>query len=194
VNRIGFDRWLRATQLSGWQELLIGFGALAIPTGIRAAADGNITGCEFTPYLPFVLLAAMALNWWQAGTVAIGAVAILGGLFAGPAFYPRDMECFIPAAGIFLVSSAMIIAIAISIKLALALLLTRGSSEGSGVIFSLEGGQVWASWHGEGPPVVLGSKERVSEMMKDFLAQVEVGKRLARYRPDGGQMPVPSER
>ena len=48
----------------------------------------------------------------------------------------------------------------------------------AGIIFSLEKGEVWASWHGSGPPMRLGSQERVEAMMEDFLAQGELGKRL----------------
>jgi hypothetical protein len=51
-------------------------------------------------------------------------------------------------------------------------------AEGSGIVFSLEGGRVWASWPGRDSHVVLGAKEEVAEMMRDFLAQVELGERL----------------
>ena len=54
----------------------------------------------------------------------------------------------------------------------------RTESEAGGVIFSLEGGRVWASWPGADSNVVLGTKEEVAEMMRDFLAQVELGERL----------------
>ena len=53
-------------------------------------------------------------------------------------------------------------------------------SSAGGIVFSLEKGEVWASWYGHGAPVHLGSQRKVSEMMEDFLAQVEVGKRLNR--------------
>ncbi len=50
----------------------------------------------------------------------------------------------------------------------------------SGVIFSLEGGQAWASWPGSPSPVRLGPESEVTEMMHDFIAQVELGKRMAK--------------
>jgi hypothetical protein len=50
--------------------------------------------------------------------------------------------------------------------------------ESSGIIFSLENGQAWASWTGGDAPVPLGPCDEVAEMMEDFLAQVELGKRL----------------
>ena len=48
----------------------------------------------------------------------------------------------------------------------------------SGVIFSLEDGQAWASWPGNHSPVRLGPEEEVSAMMEDFIAQVQLGKHL----------------
>ena len=60
------------------------FLAVALPTAVRAAVNGVVTGCEFTPYLPFVLLTAILVGSWQAGLVALVSVALLGGLFVGP--------------------------------------------------------------------------------------------------------------
>ena len=60
-------------------------------------------------------------------------------------------------------------------------MLNRGADESpGGIVFSLDDGKVWASWYGQGPPVLLGSQKKVSGMMEDFLAQEEVGKRLTR--------------
>lgn len=50
----------------------------------------------------------------------------------------------------------------------------------SGVIFSLEKGQAWASWPGQAVPVRLGPQQEVAAMMGDFLNQIEVGQRLDR--------------
>ena len=60
----------------------------------------------------------------------------------------------------------------------------------SGVIFSLERGQAWASWPGAAT-VRLGPHKEVAAMMEDFLAQVELGERLAdRYAPSAEPAPV----
>jgi len=60
----------------------------------------------------------------------------------------------------------------------------RGVDESlGGIVFSLEKGQVWASWYGQGPPVLLGSQRKVGEMMKDFLAQEELARRLSQRAP-----------
>ena len=50
------------------------------------------------------------------------------------------------------------------------------------IIFSLLDGYVLASWPGTDASVRLGRHEMVAAMMKDFLAQDEVGKRLAQLR------------
>ena len=174
-----FTRWLGAPIVSGWLALICGMLAIALPTAVRAAVHGSVTGCEFTPYLPFVLLAAIMIGWWQAGLVALASVAILGGLFVGPPGQFLLDACAKSAAGVFLASSSVIIAVVTLIQRTIADLQTdRAEPSGSGIIFSLEKGEVWASWHGSGPPMRLGSQERVEAMMEDFLAQGELGKRL----------------
>jgi hypothetical protein len=176
--RAGLTRWLQGPPLNGRNALLCVVAAIAIPTVIRAAVSGVVTGCEFTPYLPFVLISALLLRWWKAAFVALASVAILGGLFAGP---HQAAACFIPSAGIFLASSATMIGVLVLIRGVIAAIQSRGPDGPSdGIVFSLENDEVWASWYGEGPPLRLGSQQRVSRMMKDFLKQEEVGKRLNR--------------
>jgi hypothetical protein len=172
-------RWLRAPRLSEWQALLCGLAAIWIPSMVRMAVAGTVTGCEFTPYLPFVLICAIVLRWWQTGLVALGSVAVLGGLFGGAVGF--QLPCFESAAGIFLASSGAMIGIAALLRHAIGASEKRGSdgSEG-GIIFSLEKGEVWASWYGSGSPVLLGSQTNVCDMMKDFIEQEQVGRRLAR--------------
>ena len=53
------------------------------------------------------------------------------------------------------------------------------------MIFSLRDGYVWVSWP-QGQAVKLGRHEAVSAMMRDFLAQDALGKRLSRLYPGGG--------
>ncbi len=179
--RAGLTRWVQAPPVTGPLALLGGFVAVALPTGIRAAIDGVVTGCEFTPYLPFVLLSAILMRWWHAGLVALVSVAVLGGLFFGPLIDPHGMACFLSGASIFLASSAVMIAIVVFARRVFGAMLNRGADESSGgIVFSLDQGKVWASWYGQGPPVLLGSQRKVSVMMEDFLAQEELGKRLTR--------------
>jgi len=56
----------------------------------------------------------------------------------------------------------------------------RGGSKG--IVFSLERGQVWASWDGDDRQIYLGPEAEVAPMMQDFLAQVELGRKLTAKR------------
>jgi hypothetical protein len=47
------------------------------------------------------------------------------------------------------------------------------------IVFSMEDGIIWASWPGKGVTVELGHYEGVTHMMRDFLAQCDLGERLA---------------
>ena len=47
------------------------------------------------------------------------------------------------------------------------------------IVFSSLDGRVWASWPGADASVNLGPLEDVTEIMRDFLAQCELGERLA---------------
>ena len=177
--RAELNRWLRVPTLTGVTALACMIAAVAIPTLARASLNGEITGCEFTPYLPFVLASALLLRWWHASIVAISSVAIMGGLFQGSLLHPAS--CFIPAAWMFVVSSALMIGVSLVLKRVIAAIQDRGTDESAGgIVFSLDNGDVWASWYGQGSPVRLGSQRKVSEMMEDFLAQSEIAKRLTR--------------
>jgi hypothetical protein len=173
-----FTRLLRAPPVSGWLALVVALSAVWIPSIIRLSLNGELTGCEFTPYLPFVLVCAILLRWWVAAAMAIASVGVLGGLCSSASRF--GLDCFLSSAAIFLASSAAVIGTAILIRSAFAALQCRRSDEpAEGVIFSLEKGEVWASWNGLSAPTLLGSQRRVSEMMKDFLDQEELGKRLS---------------
>jgi len=143
------------------------------------AIDGVVTGCEFTPYLPFILFSAILLRWWKAGAVALASVAIHGVMFVGPPSEFLVSQCFLSSAGIFLISSALMIGAVMVIRRVAAAMLRRDFDESAGgIVFSLQNDEVWASWYGAGPPMRLGSQNRVEIMMEDFLAQGELGKRL----------------
>lgn len=183
--RAGLKQWLHAPVLTGRLALLCGIAAVALGTIIRAAISGIVTGCEFTPYLPFVLLSAVLLRWWQAGLVALTSVAALGALFMGPPEELLGSECFWSSGSIFLAASAAMIGCVVIVRHLFVSIHRQGADESAGgVVFSLEDGKVWASWYGQNLPVLLGSESKVSRMMHDFLAQVEVGKRLNGEKPD----------
>jgi hypothetical protein len=88
------------------------------------------------------------------------------------------LPCFLPSAGIFLAASAGMIAIAVLVRQVIAAL-QRPDDTSGGIIFSLEKGEVWASWYGHGQPVRLGNQQTVANMMDDFLKQEQLATRLA---------------
>ena len=163
--RAALIRWLQGPPVTGWLALVVGMAAIWVPTVIRASVNGVITGCEFTPYLPFVFACAILLRWWQAGAVALASVAIMGGLFGGSELI--DFDCFVGSAGMFAGASAAMIGFAMIVRRAF-----QGEHDlpQDGIVFSTEKDDVWASWHGNGPPVRLGSRRKVSENMLRFLA------------------------
>jgi len=174
-------RWFLASNIKGLPALALIVAAIAIPTLVRAAISNYVTGCEFTPFLPFVLLAAIMLGWWQASLVTLASVAIVSALFAaGPLHHFFHQPCLVSATGVFLGASAAIIGVVTLIKQLFAQPLSIDANErADGVVFSLEKDQVWASWYGSSLPMRLGSRRKVGAMMKDFLAQEELADRLS---------------
>ncbi len=177
--RSGLARCLQAPIVTGRLALLTAVVAVALPTGIRWAASPVVDGCEFTPYLPFVLFSAVMLRPWQAVAVALASVGLLGGLLLGPPHESFVSECFLSSAGLFLASAAAIVGVVILVRRVFAAMQNRDVDEAlGGIVFSLEQGEVWASWYGQGAPVHLGSQRKVVAMMDDFLRQEEFGRRL----------------
>jgi hypothetical protein len=154
--------------VTGWPALICAILAVLLPTTVRAGLSGVVTGCEFTPYLPFVLISAIVLRGWLASAVALTSAAIMGGVFGG--FRTYELPCFASASAMFLAASAVMIAVAVLGRHVLFALLKPGRDAG-GLVFSLERGEVWASWYGNDVPVRLGTQRKVAEMMEDFLAQ-----------------------
>lgn len=54
------------------------------------------------------------------------------------------------------------------------------------IIFSLVNGTVWASWPSKSASVELGHSDAVTYMMRDFLAQCDLGERMARRKRANG--------
>jgi len=173
-----FARWFLQQRLTGAQALLCAVVTLGLALAVRAAVDGVVQGCEFTPYLTAVLVCAILLRWWQAALVALAAPILHGSAFMGIPWHFLDSACFQSTGGMFLLSSAVIIGIAVMVRQMLELQRNSGANGSGGIVFSLEKGEVWASWYGTGLPVRLGERNRVETMMADFLAQSELGKRL----------------
>ena len=171
-------KWLVATPIGGKPAFALAVAAVALPTLYRLSLTGMVMGIGYCPYLPFVLLSALLLGWRHAAAVALVSVIVVDALFVGPRFQlfegPTDMLGDLG----FLVVSGLIIALVQAIRTAFEDLIAPTGADG--VFFSLENGQAWASWPTAGFHLRLGPQDDVAEMMKDFVAQVELGKRLNR--------------
>lgn len=168
--------WLLRAPIGGIPAFLYGLAAIAVPTLIRVAVDGVVSGTAFIPYIPFVLLSALLLEWRYAVGVALASVIIADMMFVDPRYVFVAGPTDVFGMTVFLAASA----IAICLVRACKTYIRGGRPIGEGIIFSLEQGQAWASWYRSGSSVRLGSKDEVAAMMKDFLAQLEVGDRLNR--------------
>jgi hypothetical protein len=177
-------RWFVAPYIKGARAVCFAVLAVAVPTLIRAAVDGVVTGVVLTPYVPFVLLAANFLGWRPAAFVAIVDAVVADAWFIGPANQLLEGATDVFACTCFLVASAMLIAFVHAMRR----LVERSSpaapepSRLGGIVFSLEDGVAWASWYGKGTPIPLGPDDEVAEMMEDFLAPWEIGRRLTAAR------------
>jgi hypothetical protein len=158
---------------------LIGAAALGAPTALLSFDHALPAGACCTIYFPFVLLSVLLIGPVYASAVAIGSTGLADALFMGPRYqlFESPMDTFGDIAS--LSSSALIIGLVILVRRAFAERSRQVPlSSPSGLIFSREQGKVWASWHGNGPPVCLGPEKRVAAMMEDYLAQVCVAARL----------------
>jgi len=187
MTQIGLlNAWLTATPLRGIPALACALAVVVFPTFIRSSMGmGEMWRDCCIPYYPFILVAAVLLGWKMASILAVVSAAITDYLFVGQPFGLLDSASAVFDIAMFLVSAFLIIGLVHLIrKVATGILrLTDFAEPTSGIIFSLEAGQAWASWSGAGTPLRLGPQEEVAEMMEDFLAQIEVAERLARTSP-----------
>jgi hypothetical protein len=162
---------------------------LPVATLIRATLGCPDPGAECcTPFFLFVLLSAVLLGRNAAILATIGSMGasillwklhIIGNAQVVPAMNmgsPGELVGF----ALFLAYCALIIGAVELIRRRLARFarLPGSTERSSGIIFSLEGGHAWASWPGSPMPVRIGPQHEVAHMMRDFLAQLEVGRRL----------------
>lgn len=169
-------KWLVATPIAGKPAVTLAVVAVALPTLYRVSLSGMVMGIGYCPYLPFVLFSALLLGWRHAAAVALVSVVVADVLFVGPRFQLFEGPTAMLGDLGFLFASALIIALVQAIRTAFDDLV--GPTATDGVFFSLENGQAWASWPTAGFHLRLGPQDDVAEMMKDFVAQVELGKRL----------------
>ena len=169
-------KWLVGTPLTGKRALACAIAAVGLPTIIRGALHGTVEGLGFSAYFPFVLLAAILLEWKLATIVSLASAILTDALFVGPRYQLLEGPADVFGVVTFLVGSSLIVALVHAIRTAFDDLV--GPTGSFGVFFSLEKGQAWASWPKAGFHLRLGPPDDVTEMMKDFIAQVELGKRL----------------
>lgn len=176
------SKLLLAPPASGRKALLFAILLVAIPTGFRWLIDGIVgPGFPFFTYMPFIILAGALLSWRNAALVSVAGWLIADQLFMRPQF---DLSFnVVQTIGIFIfaTSAFLIIALVEAVRTIVENSLRPAGPENhfsAPVVFSLEGGQAWASWYGSHSWVRLGPEEEVAEMMRDFLAQRELGKRL----------------
>jgi hypothetical protein len=172
--------WFLAPPVTGIRAVIYSLGAVALPTIIRASVQGPVSDAALLAYVPFILLAALAVEWQYAAAVALASALLGTYLFIEPRFVfmagPTDTFSVI----LFLIGSALIIKLVHDLKGVLVDVPgSPAARHRGGIVFSAEAGDAWASWQGHSCSVRLGSQEEVAEMMQDFLAQRELGKRLS---------------
>ena len=175
------SRKLLSPPAAGRRAFLYAIVLVAVPTLIRVEVSDFVTGLGFTTYFPFVVLAAIWLNWRFAAAVALASALIADWMFVGRPHHMFEIPADIFGAVILLATSAMMIGLVVAGRTIVENSLRPARPNGipASVVFSLQDGQAWASWHESHSWVRLGPEEDVAEMMEDFLAQRELGKRLA---------------
>lgn len=177
--------------LKGVPAALAGTTLVVLPTALRESLDDVVVGMTITPYIPFIILAAIVLGWKQTAIVAAVSAVVADALFIGTRARLFEGTTDLIDIGIFAIAAAMIIGLVQSARKVVADLhrSLRVDRSPRGIIFSLDRGDAWASWNGLAPPVCLGPRDEVASMMRDFLAQVELGKRLTREKHEERRLP-----
>lgn len=176
------SRLLLAPPAAGMRALLYCIVLIAIPTAIRLLLGLVIDRLPFFPYIPFVIVGAIVLNWKYAAANALGSWIVADLLFLEPRYEINFSAYALIGLTIFIVSAALIIALAAAVRVVVenSLRPTHPDEFTTPVVFSREGGQAWASWYGSHSWVRLGPEDAVADMMRDYLAQIELGRRLDR--------------
>jgi len=181
--------WFVKPPLDGKWTLLWILLALPVAAAIRWTMDCPDPVAECcTPFLVFVLLTAVLLGTVSAIVATIASVVTgLVIFFPGQATQMEHMHggaWEFWGLALFCLYCAVVIGGVDFTRRAFARYSRLGSTDEamSGVIFSAEDGQAWVSWPGSPSPVRLSPDGEVSEMMRDFVAQVELGRRFDRMR------------
>ena len=69
--------------LKGVPAALAGTTLVVLPTALRESLDDVVVGMTITPYIPFIILAAIVLGWKQTAIVAAVSAVVADALFIG---------------------------------------------------------------------------------------------------------------
>jgi hypothetical protein len=155
--------------------------AVALPTVIRLGMSAHMDTRACTIFCPFVLATSILCGWRYAIAMAAGS-AIARNTIIGATYTFHFATSDIAALSTFLGFSAFAILVVQLFRITAARSLRQAGAEAraSGIVFSLDSGQAWASWYGIDAPVRLGPEDEVVQMMEDFIAQAELGRQLKR--------------
>jgi hypothetical protein len=172
--------WLFAPPFHGMQAVTLTIAGIAIPTLIRLAMVAGIDDSTCTIFCPFVLIVSILCGWRYAAVTAIGSAISCNTILMGWPYRFHFTQAELEGLGTFLFYSFLLIGTIWLFRTTAARSLRQAGARanGSGVVFSLDNGQTWASWYGVDAPVRLGPPEEVIPMMEDFIAQAKVAKRL----------------
>lgn len=183
TRRALLQNWFVKPPLSGKWAVLWIILTLPLAALIRStmSCPDPIGEC-CTPFLVLTMATAVVLGTWSAIAAAVAAASVSYLLFAptpGIAMSHEGGE-FWGLTLYFLFAAGVIWSVDFTRRTFRRYSRIAATEPSSGIIFSSEDGQAWVSWPGSPSPIRLGPAEEVGEMMTDFIAQVELGQRLAR--------------
>jgi len=184
--------WFVEPPLTGKWAVLWILLSLPAATLIRSTMDcPDAIGECCTPLIILVMLTAVLLGSVGAGLVAVLAAVTSLLLFSRPGTHmPMAHEGgeFWGMNLYILYCAAVIGAVEFTRRTFARFSRVAGPGESSsGVIFSVEQNQAWASWPGHPSPVRLGPASEVAAMMQDFIRQRELAHRLAQCSKSGSK-------
>lgn len=172
--------WLFREPVRGGWAVVFAIGGIAIPTMIRLMMSPGIDDESCTIFCPFVLTVSILCGWRYALATAVGSAVACNTILMGWPYRFHFSRPEIEGLSTFLGYSAFMISVVWLFRTTAARSLRQAGAQErvSGVVFSLDDGQAWASSYGVDAPVRLGPVEDVIPMMEDFIAQVDVSRRL----------------
>jgi hypothetical protein len=105
--------------LGGGVAFAVALLAVVLPTLVRLAVDGAVSGTAFSPYLPFVLLSALLLPSTATIAVVLSSAVVADFLFMEPYFRLAAAADDLFGIAVFLVTSGIAILAVRSVRLLL---------------------------------------------------------------------------